>query len=411
MLKVKTWTQNIFLFISSLIFVLMIGEWLFPKYINKVPFRLYGGVKNELRILAQYSKKSVLPNNYIAILGDSNSVGVGDLYTDLTKKSKNWYPDYSSAHFINKAVEVDVVSFGLAGAGSFDGIWSEPVNQFNYINSMGFDLKPPKTVLVLFYEGNDIGNNLQFVRENYKGSEVIKNLNNLKNFNAWLNIQFKNSIEEKKNNFWRNLIFTKFIFKSIENIILERSKKSNAFDRIIFPATPFTEANIGGKATPLPTHLMAPPLFGITRFDKIRGFSDEDLIVGYYIFERAIKKIQEFFYSSEIKIIYLPSTLASYNLVSPTVSFRGNMGDGGIIDSKKLVQRHFEVCREIQKISKRIKISFFDTSKYLRDASLKGYIHGPKDWDHLNESGYKALADSISEFLLYPNKPYQNCTN
>ena len=276
---------------------------------------------------------------------------------------------------------------------------------------MGFDLKAPKTVLVLFYEGNDIGNNLQFVRENYKGIEDIKNLNNLKNFNSWLNLQFKNSIKEKSNSFWRNLIFTKFILKSIENIIIEKSKKSEGFDRIIFPATPFTEADIGGKAIPLPTHLMAPPLFGVTRFDKIRGFSDESLTVGYYIFERAIKKIQEFFYSSEIKIIYLPSTLASYNLSSPTVSFRGNMGDGGIIDTKKLVQRHFEVCREIQKISKRMKISFFDTSKYLRDASFKGYIHGPKDWDHLNESGYKALADSISEFLLYPNKPYQNCTN
>jgi hypothetical protein len=179
---------------------------LFQKYLNKVPFRLYGGVKNELRVLAQYSKKSVLPNNYIAILGDSNTVGVGDLYTDLTKISKNWYPDYSPAHFINKTLGVDVVFFGLAGAGSFDGIWSSPVKQFNHINTLGFDLKPPKTVLVLFYEGNDIGNNLQFVRRNYKDSETIQSPDHFKKFNSWFNLQFKNSIQ--KNQIWllENLI-------------------------------------------------------------------------------------------------------------------------------------------------------------------------------------------------------------
>ena len=71
--NLKSWLKNILLFIFSLTLVLLIGEWLFPKYLNKVPFRLYGGVKNELRILAQYSKHSVLPENYIAIVGDSNS--------------------------------------------------------------------------------------------------------------------------------------------------------------------------------------------------------------------------------------------------------------------------------------------------------------------------------------------------
>ena len=137
------WLQNVALFTLSLTFILLIGEWLFPKYLNKIPFRLYGGVETNLRVLAQYSKRSVLPENYIAILGDSNSMGVGDLYADLTQNSKELYPDYSPAHFINKKVGSDVISFGFAGAGNLDGIWSGPVNQFNFINSLGFELKPP----------------------------------------------------------------------------------------------------------------------------------------------------------------------------------------------------------------------------------------------------------------------------
>ena len=47
----KNWFQNIALLVFSLAFVLLVGEWLFPKYLNKVPFRLYGGVDNNLRVL------------------------------------------------------------------------------------------------------------------------------------------------------------------------------------------------------------------------------------------------------------------------------------------------------------------------------------------------------------------------
>ena len=100
-------------------------------------------------------------------------MGVRDLYIDSSKSFLNWYPNYSPAHFNNKKVGIDVISFGFAGAGSLDGIWSGPINQFRYINARGFDLKPPKTILVLFYEGNGLNNSLQFIRENYKGGEDI----------------------------------------------------------------------------------------------------------------------------------------------------------------------------------------------------------------------------------------------
>ncbi len=196
-ISVKIWVQNSALSVFSLIFILAFGEWLFPKFLNKVPFRLYGGVESELRVLAQYSKQSVLPRDYIAILGDSNSVGLGDLYNELRRNFWNWYPDYSPAHFIHKNVGIDVISFGFAGAGSIDGIWSGPINQFNFINSQGFNLKPPKTILVLFYEGNDIANSLQFVRENYTGNEGIEELVQSNKFNEWLNHNFNKSIKIK----------------------------------------------------------------------------------------------------------------------------------------------------------------------------------------------------------------------
>jgi hypothetical protein len=182
--------------------------------------------------------------------------------------------------------------------------------------------------------------------------------------------------------------------------------QSKEYEATIFPAIPITEVVIDGMTVPLPVHWQISQVIG-----KMQKFSDDSLTIGYYIFERAIKKMKEFFSSSEIKFIYIPSVLASYKLISPTASLLGRSGAWLIIDTELLVQSHFEVCKEIQKISQKLKIPFFDTSMYLRATSSKGYIRGPKDWRHLNESGYKALSSSISEFLLYPDKPYQNCTN
>ncbi|SVC82959.1 uncharacterized protein METZ01_LOCUS335813, partial [marine metagenome] len=37
--------------------------------------------------------------------------------------------------------------------------------------------------------------------------------------------------------------------------------------------------------------------------------------------------------------------------------------------------------------------------------------HGPKDLNHLNKSGYRALSDGISQFILHPDEPYPNCVH
>ena len=127
--------KNLMLLLASIFFIIGVGEWLFPKFIGKLPLRLYGLVDKDLRILAQSSKNNLLPKGYIALTGDSYAVGAGDWLSEVRKRNFFGSPDYSPAHFIFKKTGIDVVSFGQSGAGSFDGIWSEPVTQFLHINS------------------------------------------------------------------------------------------------------------------------------------------------------------------------------------------------------------------------------------------------------------------------------------
>ena len=55
--------KNLALLLTSFLLMLVLGEWLFPKFIGKLPLRLYGLVDENLRVLAQNSKKSQLPQS------------------------------------------------------------------------------------------------------------------------------------------------------------------------------------------------------------------------------------------------------------------------------------------------------------------------------------------------------------
>ena len=62
--------KNLMLLLASIFLIIAVGEWLFPKFIGKLPLRLYGLADKDLRILAQNSKKNLLPKGYIALTGD-----------------------------------------------------------------------------------------------------------------------------------------------------------------------------------------------------------------------------------------------------------------------------------------------------------------------------------------------------
>ena len=155
-LKANLIVGKLVLLLVNFLLILALGEWLFPKFLDKIPLRLYGSIENNLRILAQHSKKNLLPNEYIAIVGDSIAVGAGD-WLEEERNSFFGSPDYSPAHLIYKKTGIDVVSFGQAGVGSFGGIWREPITQFKYINSVReYHLSPPKYILIFFSEAKKV---------------------------------------------------------------------------------------------------------------------------------------------------------------------------------------------------------------------------------------------------------------
>ena len=337
---------------------------------------------------------------------------------EVRKNSFFGSPDYSPAHLIYEKIGIDVVSFGQGGVGSFGGIWKEPVTQFLYINSVkNYQLSPPKYFLIFFYEGNDIYNNVQFLRGKLlsiqKGS--MKKKTELNEALTHLNHEFKKVLDGDYNrSFWKNMLFTRSLFQGISNLMKEFSSlNKNHTSYFSFPKTPISLALINGKQTPLPMHLQGPSLFATNFNERVKEFyiTEEDYKLGLYVFEQALAALIEFFPQTEIKVVLIPSPLSSYQMISPKVSYRGMVGQKGLIETAIIKKRHVKICESIKTISLARGASFLNTTKSLRKAASQEFIHGPVDWDHFNKAGYEALSAEIAEVFLRPkgNARADNC--
>jgi hypothetical protein len=412
--------KNLILLLVSTFLIMALGEWVFPKFIGKLPLRLYGLIDKNLRVLAQNSKKNQMPKDYIALTGDSYAVGAGDWLSEVRKSNFFGSPDYSAAHLIYKKTGIDVVSFGRAGSGSFDGIWSEPVSQFLYINSVrDYKLSPPKDILIFFYEGNDIYDNFYFLRQNFKPTRGKQPRRiELKKIRDFLNTEFEKTLNKNLNNsFGKNMIFMRFLFRGISNLkeelfsSKEKSKESDFSYKIEPKETAsltfldgktvrLNVALINGKEINLPAKLQAPPKFGLTEFNVKSGLTDQVIELSMYVFYESVARLARFFPQSKINIIYIPSPVSSYSMVSSHIHYRGYMQDLNVGETAVAEEKHIKICKAVKGFAKFSNFSFVNTTKSLRHAALSDFIHGPLDWDHFNQRGYKVLSDDLAKLFL-----------
>ena len=413
-------TKNLVHLLASTFLIIALGEWLFPKFIEKTPLRLYGLIDKNLRVLAQSSKKNQLPKDYIAITGDSHSVGGGDWLTQELANSFWDSPDYSAAHLIHKKTGIDVVSFGRGGAGSFDGIWLEPITQFLYVNSFrDYKLSPPKHILIFLYEGNDIYDNIQFLQNKFAVTEEISQ----KRIQEFLNVEFEKVLNRQfDNSIWKNMLFTRSILygtsnlsekwrlsnkqpkiKDLHNKVLPKGKGN--FVLIDQKKVRVNVALVNGKKIGLPSHLQGPPSFGLR--------ADMDNLIGLsmLIFEQSLVQLASFFRHAKIKIIFIPSPVSSYKMVSSHIHFKGHMSIPDTLLTTEVEKRHIKLCKTIKRIAASHNFSFINTTKSLKKATSTGFVHGPLDWDHFNKRGYQVLSEDLSELFLKTDKSIRidNC--
>lgn len=162
---IKKISLNIILVILGILVGYGLLEAMIRVSLPFMPRNVFNNQCRELRTLGQTSKSGVTPEApYVAIIGDSYGAGQGDWFVDNHYRADT---KYQATHVLHDETGKDVISLSRAGSGSYDGAAIYAINTFLYLKEMGFDMPAPESVIVYFYEGNDIGNNLGFVSRHF----------------------------------------------------------------------------------------------------------------------------------------------------------------------------------------------------------------------------------------------------
>jgi hypothetical protein len=246
----------------------------------------------------------------------------------------------------------------------------------------------PDVFLVYFYAGNDLNNNLEELRRRFYPKYSEKNVKNPKIFRQFLsdvvlgeNGTYANAQSGLR---WKDNLFLLNMF------ISEIRRGQNGtfdYDTPIMGGT--NKAIVDGKEVVLPNALQSPGL----------ELSTEEVRLAVFVLEQALIYLKYSFPKSLIKVIYVPSPLECYRISSPEVEIETYENRSSRYSVEALQHRREEVLTAVQSVVLKNEFEFVDATPYLRKASERAFIHGPKDWKHFNKLGYMAFTQAVVKFF------------
>jgi hypothetical protein len=329
-------------------------------------------------------------------------LGTGDWFKQTVRRHKFTQGDYHSAHVLYNRTGRDIISYGALGSGSLRGLVSQPIAHFKHINSLrAFELEQPQMILVYFFEGNDLSDNM--IDLYYRYNDII-DMDLFYDTGYFKNFLQKQILEKdpiyNSDGPLKNFLFTRFLiesvsdnavseikrgFKKIKKVFRNKIEKQDKKSQQQSQSAQNDMALIDGKEFLIPQNSQHPAM----------TLTAEETRQAIYMYEQSLLFLSEFFNESSIAVVYIPSPLSSYQWSSPTVTIQTGLKGPVKFDSSSIHKRSHEICLEIEEIARKHKFDFADTRKFFREAAKKEPIHGPKDWLHPNEKGYRALAEGV----------------
>src|SRR5262245_22720194 len=326
-------------------------------------------------VLVQNSKIGFLPHDYVALLGDSYAEGLGDW---LLQAQGDRTKPFHSANVIHDATGRDVVSFGRGGAGSAEAIVGRPALVFGGTSCYLFPaIDAPRDMFIYFYEGNDIEDNNDLL------SRVTKKYGNMSDASI-----DRYLIEQLVNIPWawkcRTYLLdtmarmARFLFQHhIQGLSLDTAPQLQ--NRVIVAANPVAVPSIQGTGL---------------------RYGDQQVQTGLRVLDRSLAWLKGRFPGVPTTVVYIPAPASIYRFAGPEIVTKLGRGHPIIVTTPATVARRSDMmCRLVHDNSLDHSLGFIDARPALRAAAETRIIHGPIDWDHFNEAGYRVLAGLVLERL------------
>lgn len=367
--------------VSALVTYALIEVFFLRLFAPMLPIKMWGYMDKRFLPLAQSSKKGTVPRDYIMLVGDSYAQGKGDW---LQSADRDRNPEFHSAHIIHRRTGRDVITTGLGGLGSLNGLVTRPLSVFDFFDgTLLFKVPHPRIILVYFYEGNDLDNNIDYIRRNYAPEFDQGKIYDPEYFLEFLRRAVRKKIPARLR-FRENLLVAGMVAEMISG-----RKQDPQDEPAATPDGGINAAVIGGRTVALPDGLQGPSL----------ELTDDESRLALYAFEQSLRYMRDYFSDSAVGIVYIPSVLSSYEIVSPKVSVQTYNGRTPTYPASLVWPRSDTICARIAEIAARNHMPFIDARPVIREAAKSQVIHGPTDWGHFKREGYSALAEAALELL------------
>jgi hypothetical protein len=372
--SVKSALANAALVLVSVTLTYLAASFLiFRFFLPDLSLNLRPHFPERAEVFAQTSKGTHAPRDYVALLGDSYAEGQGD---GLLAAGGDRAKLVHSAHILRRLTGRDVISLGIGGAGSAQAMVRMPTRVLRDHCFVYPALEAPRQMLVYFYEGNDLDENgyvVNMAAQTYGAPtrEIIA---------RYIEAQYATLSPTRCYTELAETTFKMAQFLLTNRDSFETLRKPSAHNKVL----------AGGIANPVPT-LQKPPF-------ELPPASIENALM---VFDVSLAWLRRNFPDSAITMVYLPSPATIYRHADKTVDTYTDWplntvraASAGDIDAAS--QR---TCEQIRDLTMAQGIRFRDMRPALRAAAANELIHGPRDWNHFNEAGYRVLGEALAQTL------------
>jgi hypothetical protein len=130
------------------------------------------------------------------------------------------------------------------------------------------------------------------------------------------------------------------------------------------------------------------------------GLGDEAIENSMQVLDHSLVWLGHRFEGIPTTVVYVPSPLSVYHVAAEDVSYCLN--NAGMSSAAKIDRNSDFIGNLVQKISTNQGLGFLGARPTLRALAATTVIHGPTDWNHLNEAGYRALGSLVATHVTGP---------
>ncbi len=381
--KLKHLFANTALSVVSFLLTYLVCEFLFFRFmLPSMSYNIRPHLPDRADFFMQNSKSHYVPHDYIALLGDSYAVGVGDWLLaggGLADKP------YHSANVIHDLTDRDVASFGRVNIGSAQ----EMVQRVTRILDDDYcylfpEIETPSRFVVYFYEGNDFADNYELL------------MNDIKPKSGDLGAQIDAFLRDRyaRPSPWAcHGHFGDMLWRMGRYAVKYSWRPPPAV--IDLPGT-INPVVIGGE-TRMAGEFQAPPLL----------MTDAEIDAAVTVYARSLAWLRGRFPAVPVTVVYVPSAPSIYRNAGTVRLIQvyapsdpgGPAYKFGFRASPATIYAKSEMaCTRIRDATPE-GVAFVDARPAFRKAAATAFLHGPRDWNHPNELGYRTLGALVAARL------------